>query len=117
LDSAELTFRIGRHALADLWLAFSPKLSARDAQVSSRTRLTPEGLKQLRALLENSGLHSEDSPESAARLERLRASYEWYAIAISRQLMLPLPDWLPPEDVREYWRVHPLERPGEELLP
>ena len=117
LDSAELTFRIGRHALTDLSLAFSARLLERDPELDARQRLTSEGLRELRSRLENSGLHSEGTAESEAELEALRASYERYAIAISRQLRLPLPDWLPPEDVREYWRLHPHDDLHDELLP
>ena len=39
-------------------------------------------------------------------------SYESYAIVLSEYFRLPLPDWLPPEDVREYWRVSPDRRDG-----
>jgi hypothetical protein len=117
IDSAELTFRIGRHALSDLSLAFSARRLARDRELDTRRRLSPDGLRELRATLENSGLHSEGTPESEKLLETLRGSYERYAIAISRQLRLPLPDWLPPEDVREYWRLHPHEDLSDEVLP
>lgn len=110
LVAAELTFRIGRHALADLQLVFSPHLMDDESRAASRQRLTPEALQELRRRLEEGGLHSEDRPESAKRLEKLRESYEPYAIAISRQLRLPLPGWLQPDDVKEYWRIAPGHR-------
>jgi hypothetical protein len=117
IDSAELTFRLGRHALADLTLVFTPRELKRLPKIDAARRLTPEGLHELRSRLENSGLHSEGTAESERLLERLRASYERYAIAISRQLRLSLPDWLPPEDVKEYWRVEPHGRSRDGLLP
>jgi hypothetical protein len=116
IDNAELTFRIGRHALADLALIFSTRELERQPEVDAGRRLSPEGLRELRSGLENSGLHSEGTAESEHRLERLRASYEGYAIAISRQLQLALPDWLPPDDVKEYWRAEPSGRLHDDLL-
>jgi hypothetical protein len=101
--AAELTFRIGRHALADLADAFAPDWDRR-APAGAPPRLTPEGLIELRERLTGSGLHCEGGPEADAHLERLRASYEPYAQAIARQLALALPDWLP-EDVEHYWRT------------
>jgi hypothetical protein len=117
LDFAELTFRIGRHALADLRLAFGPGGVGGDPEPDARERLTSDGLAELHARLEDSGLHSDGTPESERRLHELRESYEPYAIAISRQLRLPLPDWLPSEDVREYWRLESTGEHSDELLP
>ncbi len=104
-EGAELTFRIGRHALADIALVFDAKATRAGPGPEQRQRLTADSLSELRATLENSGLHSEQSEEAASRLEELRASYEQSAIILSRFFRLPLPDWLPPEDVREYWRL------------
>ena len=106
IEAAELTFRLGRHALSDLAFVFVPLRRIKtDWPAQERQRLDAEALRELRSRLENSGLHSEDSEESARRLDELRASYEPFALVISRQLSLALPDWLPPEDVKEYWRL------------
>lgn len=104
-DAAELTFRIGRHALADLAYVFSARRIESDPEPRSRTRLTADGLAELRSRLEGSGLHSDAGEEAAERLEELRAEYEPYAIAIARHLALDLPDWLTEDDVREEWRA------------
>ncbi len=105
-EAAELTFRIGRHALADLAHTFSTRRLEHDPEPRSRERLSREELAELRARLEGSGLHSEaDEEASAERLEELRESYEPYAIAIARHLALDLPDWLAEGDVREEWRA------------
>lgn len=103
IEAAELTFRLGRHALADLTYAFGSRGLQRDPALASG-RLTAEGLAELRERLEGSGLHVQDSEDAAHRLARLRSSYEPYAVAISRQLALALPDWLPGE-VQENWRA------------
>jgi hypothetical protein len=105
-EAAELTFRIGRHALADLAHAFSTRRLERDPEPRSRERLSREDLAELRSRLEGSGLHSDADEEACAEhLEELRQSYEPYAIAISRHLSLDLPDWLAEGDVRERWRA------------
>ncbi|HEY2771262.1 MAG TPA: hypothetical protein VGI87_11865 [Solirubrobacteraceae bacterium] len=111
VEASELTFRVGRHALADLAYAFSPRRLRRDPTLD-RPRLTAESLATLRERLEGSGLHVDERPESRHRLEELRQGYEPYAIAISRQLALDLPDWLGSEETRENWDLgHHRERP------
>jgi hypothetical protein len=105
-EAAELTFRIGRHALADLAHTVSARRLERDPEPRLRQRLNRHELAELRSRLEGSGLHSDVDEEACAeRLEELRSSYEPYAIAISRHLALELPDWLAEGDVREEWRA------------
>jgi hypothetical protein len=105
-QAAELTFRIGRHALADLAHAVSPRRLERDPEPRSRQRLSREDLAELRRRLEGTGLHSElDEDACAERLDGLRSSYEPYSIAISRHLALDLSDWVSVGDVREEWRA------------
>jgi hypothetical protein len=115
IEAAELTFRIGRHALADLSFAFAPPRMRRKPE-PPRDRLSHENLAELHARLEGSGLHGEDSEESAARLHKLRESYEPSAIVIARQLALDLPDWIS-EEVQENWRLAAHRRRGDRLLP
>jgi hypothetical protein len=105
-EAAELTFRIGGHALGDLAYTLSTRRVERDPEPHSRERLSREDLDELRRRLEGSGLHSEaDEDACAERLAELRSSYEPFAIAISRHLALDLPDWLPRGEVREEWRA------------
>lgn len=108
-EAAELTFRVGRHALADLAYAFSPREPTSERPLD-RPRLTADSLDELRQRLEGSGLHVEESDDSRRRLEELRDAYEPYAVAISRALALDLPDWLPPEEARENWRLAARQR-------
>jgi hypothetical protein len=105
-EAAELTFRIGRHALGDLASTLSARRVERDLEPRSRDRLPADDLAELRHRLEGSGLHSEADEEACAeRLAELRSSYEPAAIAISRHLALDLPDWLPRGEVREEWHA------------
>jgi hypothetical protein len=105
-EAAELTFRIGSHALGDLGYTLSTRQVERDPEPRSRDRLPPEDLDALRRRLEGSGLHSETDEEACAeRLAELRSTYEPFAIAMSRHLALDLPDWLPRGEVREEWHA------------
>ncbi len=105
-DAADITFRIGAHALADLAYVFSARRVKRDPESRARERLSRDDLAELRSQLENSGLHSEADEEACAEhLGELRSSYEPFAIAIARHLALGLPDWLPEQEVREAWRT------------
>jgi hypothetical protein len=110
--AAELTFRIGRHALADLAYAFSSS-RVRSGPPPSRDRLTPEKLADLRGQLEGSGLHTEERDGAREELATLREGYEPYVVAIARQLALELPDWLPEGEIRENWRAA-ADRSGDE---
>ena len=105
-EAAELTFRIGRHALADLSFVFDRRGTGR-ASASQRQRLSPESLGELHSRLDDSGLHSKDTEEARRTLDDLRQTYEPYAISLSGFFRLPLPDWLPPEDVKGYWQLAP----------
>jgi len=118
-EAAELTFRIGSHALGDLAHTFSTRRLEHDPEPRSRERLSRDDVVELRARLEGSGLHSEvEEGACAQRLEELRASYEPYAIAIARHLALELPDWLPKGEARDTWPTaeHPI-RPTTRSTP
>lgn len=115
VEAATLTFRIGRHALADLSYAFGCVLEPNQALVAGE-RLTGDALSELRAALQEGGLHVVQSDEAAGRLRTLRAGYEPYALAISRKLALDLPNWLAGE-VRENWRAASHPRHSDRLLP
>ena len=104
LEASELTFAIGRHALADL--AHTVVRQRRPASDEDRAeRLSDQSLAELRSQLEGSGLHAEHTEQATARLAELRAGYEPNAILLSEWLALPLPGWLPGDNVREYWRT------------
>jgi hypothetical protein len=99
-DPARLTFAIGRHAVADLAYAYraTPRAPA-------EPRLTMEGLAELRAICAQVDLEMPDQDAMYERLERLRALYEPYVVAISDALALPLPSWLASEETEKNWRA------------
>jgi hypothetical protein len=99
VNAAGFTFAIGRHALADLAHSYRAPTST-----DAGERLPADRLAELCRKLQEEGLELRGSDEAAAKLGKLRGSYERYAVAIARQLALPLPGWLPGEDSKEYWR-------------
>ncbi|HVS29710.1 MAG TPA: hypothetical protein VHE14_09170 [Solirubrobacteraceae bacterium] len=97
--SAEVTFAIGRHALADLAYAFRVKPGE-----SLPDRLSDADWARLRAIAAEASLELTDHEPSRGQLDELRAMYEPYAIALSRRLELPLPAWVG-SDEPENWRL------------
>jgi len=91
MRAADLTFRVGRHALADLahQLAEGRTGAAREFADGDAARL--------RGLLESSGLPLVSIEMCRERLAQLRSEYEANAIALSAQLALRLPPWRPDE--------------------
>jgi hypothetical protein len=97
--SAEVTFAIGRHALADLAYSFRVHREEGDSE-----RLDGATFDRLRAKLSEAGLDVAEPEEARAKLDELRELYEPYAEALSRRLALTLPAWVR-EERMENWRV------------
>jgi len=97
--AGELCFAIGRHALADL--AYTFKAQPTPPPVD---RLPLERLSELCGELALRDLSLPDEGAIRERLDELRETYEPYANALSRHLELPLPVWMPSEDVQHNWR-------------
>ncbi len=117
VESSELTFRVGRHALSDLAYAFRSRRIKQGELQLQRDRLTTEALGHLRRRLDGSGLHVEETKESRQRLDELRASYEPFAAAISDHLALDLPDWVPDGDADSDWLLASHREHGQTQLP
>jgi hypothetical protein len=92
---AELTFAVGRHALADLAHQLAAGADGRPRE------LVAEDTDELRGLLETAGLPLVPRDACHERLEVLRAEYEPSAAALARQLALRLPPWRPVEKRRQ----------------
>jgi len=99
--SAELTYRLGRHALSDLayQIAGNPH--------GDRVEVGEEELAALREILADNDLPLVDEATFRTRLEALRRTYEKHAAALSRELALKLPGWLPDEEARRRRRHLP----------
>jgi hypothetical protein len=95
--AAEITFAIGRHAIADLAYTF------RAQPAEPAERLDGETFERLRTKLAEAGLQVADPDESRHKLGQLRALYEPFGEALSRRLQLALPSWIR-EARTENWR-------------
>jgi hypothetical protein len=102
--AADLTYRVGRHALADL----AHQLA--DGRTGPAREFADEDAEALRGMLEADGLPLVTVGECRAELVRLRAEYESNAIALSAQLALRLPPWRPDEEARERRKRAPAYR-------
>lgn len=99
---ARLTFAIARHTLVDL----SQTLRApREAAAAGDATDDREKIRQLREWLANAEVRMGAGPEADAKLEELRALYVPYARQLSRFLLMPLADLLPPPKVRYNWET------------
>lgn len=105
--SAEMTYRLGRHALVDLAYVFRAAPLAPEPD-----RLDREEQRSLLDGLRAADLPVDDEQTVHERLSELRASYEPYANALARRLALELPAWVAPGDRKENWARGPL-RPGD----
>jgi hypothetical protein len=97
--SARLTFAIARHAVVDLCAVFHIR-----PLPPSADRLTPAELVRLRRFLSESGIYLNEGEAAESKLAALRLMYEPYVNALGQFLLMPLPDWIPPEHARENWR-------------
>jgi len=93
VDAADITFRIGRHALADLALQFRLEPVVVD-------RLSDADFAELFAIVDRSTAENVDSATAQRRLDRLREEYEPNAQALADFLALDLPPWFHREQTR-----------------
>ena len=108
---ARRVYAIGRHALGDLsqTLRAAPKFDAPD-------RLPESTIVALHGMLTDAGGHV-DLATFRERLNSLRKGYEPYAAALSQELLMELPPWLPMESRKDNWETTAWEgaAPGESL--
>jgi hypothetical protein len=108
---ARRVYAIGRHALGDLSqvLRAVPQFDAPD-------RLSQTELAALYEAVTAAGLDV-DLATFTERLSALRKGYEPYAIALSHELLMELPPWMPLEERQDNWETTAWEgaAPGESL--
>lgn len=102
---AQLTFAIARHAAVDLGHLFH--LDARLADIAAdpnRNRLPDHLFTRLCSSLTRSGIRLCRNHHTAERLNTIRALYEPQVLALSEQLLLPLPLWITEAKTSDQWR-------------
>lgn len=108
---ARRLYAIGRHALGDLSqvLRSSPRFDLPD-------RLSATELNALHDLVLEAGIEV-DFATFRDRLHNLRKGYEPYAFALSQELLMELPAWIPGDGRKDNWETTAWEgsAPGESL--
>jgi hypothetical protein len=97
-EAAEITFAIGRHALADLALQYR----VRYVEVE---RLSEADFDRLYVAVEDAASRPVGRNEAYRRLTELRRAYEPKAQGLANWLALDLPPWLRAEDKEELVRL------------
>jgi hypothetical protein len=97
---AKLTFAMCRHTVVDLAQVFYA--TPRD---TGPERLPSADLVRMRQQLAGAGLHILDTPESNAKLNKLRQMYEPYLKALAAHLYVELPPWILAKEVTDNWRT------------
>lgn len=98
---ARMTFAIARHALVDLSQVFA----APPDHDGSSERVRPGDMEAIRGQLREAGMKLTTGDAADAELQRLRALYEPYAVALARHLRLGLPPWIKKEAVKDNWQT------------
>ncbi|HEV3101366.1 MAG TPA: potassium channel family protein [Candidatus Dormibacteraeota bacterium] len=108
---ARRVYAMGRHALGDLSqvLRAAPKFDVPD-------RLSEAELSRMVELLSRAGM-AVNPAEFRDRLKKLRKGYEPYAAALSDELLMDLPPWMPLTTRQDNWETTAWEgaAPGESL--
>src|SRR6266540_1252823 len=97
-EAAELTFAIGRHALADLALQYRVRYGHAE-------RLSDADFDRLYDAVEEAASRPVGREEARRRLNELRGAYEPKAQGLAEWLALELPPWLRAEDKDELMRL------------
>jgi hypothetical protein len=97
-EAAELSYAIGRHALADLALQYRVKYGRPE-------RLSDADFDRLYDAVEDAATMPDGRDEARRLLTELRAAYEPKAQGLAELLALELPPWLREEDKEELVRL------------
>jgi len=100
IPTARRTFAMARHAVVDLCAVF--RLPPVPPPVDRLPRAEEQRLESLVAL---EGVRLRADETSAAKLRALREMYEPYIHALSTFLLMPLPAWIPPDDMPDRWHT------------
>jgi hypothetical protein len=100
MPTARLTFAMARHAVADLCAVFHLKPTPPPVD-----RLPPSEEKRLETFVAAGGVRFRTDEAAATKFRALRAMYEPYVQALSSFLIMPLPEWISPEGVKDSWHT------------
>ena len=91
---------MARHAVVDLYAIFG--LAPVSLPVD---RLPPAEEKRLEGFLAAADVRMRADEASVANFMALRAMFEPYVQSLSSFLIMPLPAWIPSEDVHDSWHT------------
>ncbi len=100
MPPARLTFAMARHAVVDLCAVFRLKPTPPPVD-----RLPPSEEKRLENFVAAVGVRFRADEASVTKFRALRTMYEPYVQALSSFLIMPLPEWVPPEGVSDTWHT------------
>ena len=108
---ARRVYAMGRHALGDL-----SQVMRASPQFDMPDRLSDPEFEALMRIMSDAGM-AVDPVEFRTRLKKLRKGYEPYAFALSHELLMDLPPWMPLEARQDNWETTAWEgaAPGESL--
>ncbi len=98
--TARLTFAMARHAVVDLCAVF--RLTPAPPAVD---RLPLAQAKRLETFLAAVDVRLSADEAALAKLTALRATYEPHVHALSSYLLMPMPEWVPPEGAKDSWHT------------
>lgn len=107
---AKMNFAVARLALVELCRVFDVQPRSRDT-----ARLSPDEFRFMLNALNQAGLSFSDEQGAEERLAAFRATYEPFLISLSDYLMMPLPGWLPNQDL-DNWQNSPRGRSAKQLV-
>ena len=100
MPTARLTFAMARHAVFDLCAVFG--LGPTPPPID---RLPPAEEQRLASFVANVDVRWRTDAASMTQFKALRAMYEPYVQALSSFLLMPLPEWVPPEGAQDSWHT------------
>jgi len=108
IRNAELTFAIARHAVVDL-----SQILNRVPRRFDSDRLPPADVARIREILTGARIKLHEGQRIESRLAELREMYEPYLHSLADYLVMPLPLWIPPRDLRDNWQRSKWKTPAQ----
>lgn len=108
--AARMTFAAARLSIVELCRVFQLKPQAKDTD-----RLPSHNFEAATQLLLDAGLAFSDEEEAEERLRQLRTTYEPFLCALSNHFLLPLPSWLPSNEM-DNWQKSSRGRTAKKLV-